>query len=53
MKKFLTLAFAALLLLSCGGRQTTPEAAVSADDVLLDYSPQIVNVLYFHGTQRL
>lgn len=52
MKKFLTLAFAALLLLSCGGRQTTPEAAVSADDVLLDYSPQIVNVLYFHGTQR-
>jgi len=52
MKKILTLAFAALLLLSCGGRQTTPEAAVTADEVQLDYSPQIVNVLYFHGTQR-
>lgn len=52
MNKLLTLAFAALLLLSCGGRQTTPEAAVSADEVQLDYSPQIVNVLYFHGTQR-
>ena len=52
MKKILTLAFAALLLLSCGGRQTTPEAAVTANEVQLDYSPQIVNLLYFHGTQR-
>jgi len=52
MKKILTLAFAALLLLSCGGRQTTPEATVTANEVQLDYSPQIVNLLYFHGTQR-
>jgi hypothetical protein len=53
MKKFTLIILSALMLLSCGNRNSSDsKAAVDTGKISIETSDSVINVLYFHGTQR-
>lgn len=53
MKKFTLIFLSALMLLSCGNRSSSDSnEAAEIGKITIDTSESVINVLYFHGTQR-
>ena len=53
MNKFTLIILSALMLLSCGNRNSS-DSKIAADTgkITIETSDSVINVLYFHGTQR-
>lgn len=53
MNKFTLIILSALMFLSCGNRNSS-DSQVAADTgkITIETSDSVINVLYFHGTQR-
>jgi hypothetical protein len=53
MKNFTLIILSALMLLSCGNRSNSENnITADANKVTIETNDSIINVLYFHGTQR-